>query len=139
MKRAGLHFQVVHPAPPVEQPLTRYIDYNKFAMPHYRIYRMKDSPRQQFRWAPHLSGCASLKPKEYEPRGEVQARTEYEAWQRMRDSEEPLAVGDLLETEDGQLRICKYVGFEPAQWVLPEPKHHVEPENVAQPAESSVS
>ena len=100
---------------------------------------MKDSPRQQFRWAPHLSGCASLKPKEYEPRGEVQARTEYEAWQLMRDSEEPLAVGDLLETEDGQLRICKYVGFEPAQWVLPEPKHHVEPENVAQPAESSVS
>jgi len=100
---------------------------------------MKDSPRQQFRWAPHLSGCASLKPREYEPRGEVQARHEYEAWQLMRDSEEPLAVGDLLETEDGQLRICKYVGFEPAQWVLPEPKHHAESEDAAQPAESSVS
>ena len=57
----------------------------------------------------------------------------------MRDSEEPLAVGDLLETEDGQLRICKYVGFEPAQWVLPEPKHHVQPDSVRQPAESSVS
>jgi hypothetical protein len=108
-------------------------------MPNYRIYRMKDSPRQQFRWAPHLSGCASLKPKEYEPRGEVQARHEYEAWQLMRDSEEPIAVGDLLETEDGQLRICKYVGFEPAQWVLPEPKHHPESENGAQAVESSVS
>jgi hypothetical protein len=105
-------------------------------MPHYRIYRMKDSPRQQFRWAPHLSGCASLKPKDYEPRGEVQALHEYEAWQLLRESEEPLAVGDLLETEDGQLRICKYVGFEPAQWVLPEPKHHAEVENAAQPAES---
>jgi hypothetical protein len=23
------------------------------------------------------------------------------------------------------LRICKYVGFEPAQWVLPEPKPHI--------------
>ena len=67
---------------------------------------MKDSPRQQFRWAPHLSGCASLKPKEYEPRGEVEARHEYDAWERMRDSGEPIAVGDLLETEDGQLRIC---------------------------------
>jgi len=99
---------------------------------------MKDSPRQQFRWAPHLSGCASLKPKEYEPRGEVQARHEYEAWQLLRESEEPIAVGDLLETEDGQLRICKYVGFEPAQWVLPEPKHQVEPD-AAQPAEASVS
>jgi hypothetical protein len=105
-------------------------------MPNYRIYRMKDSPRQQFRWAPHLSGCASLKPKEYEPRGEVQARHEYEAWQLMRDSQEPIAVGDLLETEDGQLRICKYVGFEPAQWVLPEAKHHAEAENATQPAES---
>jgi hypothetical protein len=108
-------------------------------MPHYRIYRMKDSPRQQFRWAPHLSGCAALKPKEYEPRGEVEARHEYEAWQLMRDTGEPIAVGDLLESEDGQLRICKYVGFEPAQWVLPEPKHHAEPETTAGPAESSVS
>ena len=108
-------------------------------MPLYRIYRMKDSPRQQFRLAPHLSGCASLKPKEYEPRGEVQARHEYEAWQLLRESEEPIAVGDILETEDGQLRICKYVGFEPAQWVLPEAKQHVEPELGAQPAESGVS
>jgi hypothetical protein len=40
----------------------------------------------------------------------------------LRESGEPLAVGDLLEAEDGQLRICKYVGFEPAQWVVPEPK-----------------
>jgi len=99
---------------------------------------MKDSPRQQFRWAPHLSGCASLKPREYEARGEVEARHEYEAWQLLRDTVEPIAVGDLLETEDGQLRICKYVGFEPAQWVLPEPKHTAEPEAAAGPSESAV-
>jgi len=37
-------------------------------------------------------------------------------------------IGDLLETEDGQLRICKYVGFEPAQWVVPEPRPQPEPE-----------
>jgi hypothetical protein len=108
-------------------------------MPHYRIYRMKDSPRQQFRWAPHLSGCASLKPKEYEARGEVDALHEYDAWQRMRESEDPLVVGDLLETDDGQLRICKYVGFEPAQWVLPEIKPHIHSDLSAQPIESSVS
>jgi len=106
-------------------------------MPLYRIYRMKDSPRQQFRWAPHLSGCASLKPKDYEPRGEVEARHEYDAWQLLRESE-PITVGDLLETEDGRLRICKYVGFEPAQWVLPEPKHQGEPEPANEPAESTV-
>jgi hypothetical protein len=48
-------------------------------------------------------------------------------------------VGDLLETADGQLRICKYVGFEPAQWVLPEPRHHAEPEPANQTVESTVS
>lgn len=100
---------------------------------------MKDSPRQQFRWAPHVAGCASLKPRDYEPRGEVRAGNEYEAWQSMRESGEPLAVGDLLEGEGGQLRICKYVGFEPAQWVLPEPRHCAESEPAAQPAESPVS
>jgi hypothetical protein len=93
----------------------------------YRIHRMKDVPRQQFRWAPHVAGCASLKPKDYEQRGEVQARSEYDAWQILRESGEPLFIGDLLEAEDGQLRVCKYVGFEPAEWLLPE---------VRQPAET---
>jgi hypothetical protein len=95
-------------------------------MPLFRIYRMKDSPRQQFKWAPHVSGCASVKPKDYEQKGQVEALHEYDAWQHLRESGEALGVGDLLETEDGQLRVCKYVGFEPAQWVIPEPKH-VEP------------
>jgi hypothetical protein len=101
-------------------------------MPLYRIYRMKDSPRQQFRWAPHVSGCASVKPKDYEQRGSVEARNEYDAWQTLTASDDRLSVGDLLETENGQLRLCKYVGFEPAEWVLPEPKHHSEPEPASQ-------
>ena len=50
-------------------------DYNVEAMPLYRIYRMKDSPRQQFRWAPHVSGCASVKPKDYDQHGEIEAFT----------------------------------------------------------------
>jgi hypothetical protein len=56
----------------------------------------------------------------------VDALHEYDAWRALRESGEPLAVGDLLETPDGQLRICKYVGFEPAQWSLPEPKPSAE-------------
>lgn len=52
----------------------------------------------------------------------MEAAHEYDAWRQLRESGEALAVGDLLETEDGQLRVCKYVGFEPAQWILPEPK-----------------
>ena len=80
---------------------------------------MKDNPRQQFRWAPHVSGAANVKPKDYEPAGEVEADNEYAAWALLRDSETPLLVGDLLELEQGQLRICKYVGFDEARWFIP--------------------
>ena len=91
-------------------------------MAMYRVYRMKDAPRQQFRWAPHVAGAASVKAKDYEPDGEVQADSEYDAWSRLRDSERPLAVGDLLENESGALRVCKYVGFESASWLGTESK-----------------
>jgi hypothetical protein len=101
-------------------------------MPLFRIFRMKDSPRQQFRWAPHVSGSATARPKDYEEHGQVDAQNEYDAWRILREQADPLVVGDLLEGEDAQLRICKYVGFEPAQWVLPEQKQHHEP-----PAESA--
>ena len=91
-------------------------------MAMYRVYRMKDAPRQQFRWAPHVAGAASVKAKDYEKDGAVQADSEYDAWIRLRASERPLDVGDLLESESGALRICKYVGFESASWVVPEVK-----------------
>ncbi len=92
-------------------------------MPEYRIYRMKDQPRQQFRWAPHVSGAAITKRKDYEESAEqMDAPTEYIVWERFRGSERPLAVGDVLETESGELRLYKYGGFEPAQWYVPEPK-----------------
>jgi len=102
-------------------------------MPLYRVFRMKDAPRQQFRWAPHISGPANAKPKDFEPRGQVEALHEYDAWRILREEGAPLEVGDVLETEDGQLRICKYVGFEPAQWVIPEVKAHVPGAVVAEP------
>src|SRR4051794_23327646 len=105
-------------------------------MPLFRIYRMKDSPKQQFKWAPHVSGCASLKLKDYEQRGAMEALHEYDAWRLLRESGDPLGVGDLLEGEDGQLRICKYVGFEPAQWIVPEVKQQSEPEPAGQASAS---
>jgi len=100
---------------------------------------MKDSPKQQFRWAPHVTGTASAKPRDYEQRGEVEALHEYDAWRILREDGAPLEVGDLLETVDGQLRICKYVGFEPAQWVLPEPKHPIPPPEAETASPSPVS
>ena len=102
----------------------------------YRVYRMKDLPRQQFRWAPHVSGCASVKPRDYEQRDQIEAAHEYDAWRLLREAGQAMEVGDLLETEGGRLSICKYVGFEPAQWVLPEPKPQGDPEPAGQTAVS---
>ncbi len=101
-------------------PLSPLIHYNERFMPVFRIHRMKDLPRQQFRWAPHVSGAANVKPKDYEVSDEIAAENEYAAWALLRNSERPLGVGDLLELPTGQLRICKYVGFEEARWILPE-------------------
>lgn len=61
-----------------------------------------------------------LKPRDFEPQGEVQASHHYEAWTSLRGSEEALQVGDVLESESGELRICKYVGFEEAKWLVVE-------------------
>jgi hypothetical protein len=92
----------------------------------FHIFRMKDTPRQHFRWAPHTSGVTMLKPKDFEPAGEVEASTAYAAWHLLQSSEQPLQVGDLLESAAGELRIYKYVGFEEAKWVLPEVKPGLE-------------
>jgi hypothetical protein len=99
-------------------------------MPSYRIHRLKENQRQSFRWAPHTSGATDVRPRDYAEDGSVEAPGIYAAWALLRDGEYALKVGDLLETGEGGLHICKYVGFEEARWVLPEAK----PECHAQPA-----
>ena len=89
-------------------------------MPQYRIHRMKDNPRNHFRWAAHTLGAASVKPRDYEPADTVEALSPYAAWAALKEAGQPLMVGDLLEQPDGGLRIYKYVGFEEAGWVAPE-------------------
>ena len=101
-------------------------------MPSYRIHRLKDHLGQQFRSAAHVSGTAAVKPRDYLPgigageaagefSGEtISASSPYAAFFELKDGAAALAPGDLLEDETGALRIFKYVGFEPAQWVLPE-------------------
>jgi hypothetical protein len=89
-------------------------------MPAYRIHRLKETQRQQFRWAPHTAGVTIAKPKDYEPGAAVEAASPYALWLALRDTERPLGVGDLVELE-GELRIFKYIGFEEARWYVPEP------------------
>ena len=93
----------------------------------YRIYRMKESVRQQFRWAPHTIGATLVKPKDYEQIQTIEASGPYAVWMQLKDSETRLQVGDILESDSGELRIYKYVGFEEAQWQVPEAKTTLEP------------
>ena len=98
-------------------------------MPSYRIHRLKEHLQQSFRSAPHVSGAAQVKPRDYEPgpapegiAETIEGPTPYAVFFALRDAGKPLNPGDLLEAEGGALRIYKYVGFEDAQWVFPEPK-----------------
>jgi hypothetical protein len=96
----------------------------------YRIYRMKEQASQQFRWAPHVSGASQVKRKDYDEGGQIEAPNEYAAWQALREGGDPLRVGDLLESSTG-LRLCKYVGFDAAEWIVPEVKTGLESAPVA--------
>ena len=95
-------------------------------MPAYRVHRLRDHLRHQFRFAPHVSGVANVKPRDYEGAGNVEAPSPYAAFFLLKDSASPLELGDLLEAEDQSLRIYKYVGFEEARWIVPEAKAEVE-------------
>jgi len=95
-------------------------------MAAYRVYRMKENVRQQFRWAPHTIGVTAVKPKDYELVHSVEAQGVYAVWMQLKDTGTALQVGDILEVEGGELRIYKYVGFEEAQWIMPEVKSGLE-------------
>jgi hypothetical protein len=99
-------------------------------MPTYRIHRLKEHLRQPFRFAPHVSGTAQVKPRDYGATDTVEAASPYAAFFVLRQADTPLQVGDLLETEAGDLRIFKYVGFEEAAWAVSEPKPLGEPQSV---------
>lgn len=62
-----------------------------------------------------------MKPKDYEKDAVVEAASPYAVWVALRESEKALQVGDLLELENGEIRIFKYIGFEEACWHVPEP------------------
>ena len=66
-------------------------------MPDYQIHRLKETQRQQFRWAPHTPGVTIVKLKDYEAGPVVEAATPYALWLALRESDKAIAVGDLIE------------------------------------------
>jgi len=106
-------------------------------MPTFRIHRLRDYLRQPFRHAPHVSGTATIKPRDYLPGETVQASSPYSLYFELRNSGTPLEPGDVLETETGGLRIFKFVGFEEARWVVPEGQSESQPVPAAPVASSA--
>lgn len=90
-------------------------------MPLFKIHRLRDSQLQLFRWAPHTAGTSQVRRRDYTEASQIEAPGLYAAWAALRDSGQPLRIGDILEDQAGSLRICKYVGLEEAQWAVPEP------------------
>ena len=66
-------------------------------MPAYQIHRLKETQRQQFRWAPHTPGVTIVKLKDYQPGQIVEAATPYALWLSLRESADAILVGDLIE------------------------------------------
>ncbi len=89
-------------------------------MASYRIFRLKEHVRQNFRWTPHLSGPSQVKPRDYEEAFTLEGDSPYAVWATVRDTPRALQVGDVIEVDAFELRIVKYVGFEQAKWLLPE-------------------
>jgi hypothetical protein len=95
-------------------------------MARYRVHRIRETQKENFRWSVHMGGTAIVKAKDYELGEEIEANTPYAAWQDLQMEGTPLSAGDILETlsDDSvpKLQIAKYIGFEPAKWFVPEPK-----------------
>lgn len=109
-------------------------------MPMFRIFRMKDHVRQSFRWAAHTLGLANVKPRDYvEQETPVEALSPYAAWMLCKETDHPLEVGDLLQSESNALYLYKYVGFEEARWVLPEAKPDSAPPPPGEPAATTAA
>ena len=93
----------------------------------YRIHRLKESSQEHFRWTAHTGGLILVKPKDYQPGEEVEAASPYAAWKTLVTERNAIRPGDLLEAiglepDVKGLQICKFIGFEPAQWLVQEAK-----------------
>ena len=77
-----------------------------------------------------------MRAKDYDCSRKVDGVTPYAVWKSLEDTGQDLRPGDLLEIVNpdemtGALYIAKYIGFEPAEWYVPE----VRPETPATPFE----
>ena len=110
-------------------------------MPVYRVLYLKEQAAiDRFRSQPPPEGAATIKPKDYEQVGEMDAPNEYAVWQALQGQSaadrgwRPMGVGDVLEVEGAKPRVCRFVGFDDATWWTFEPRKKASTDEAA-PAE----
>ena len=91
-------------------------------MPSYKVFRLKENLRAHFRQLPHLSGTAPLKLRDYVEGVEVTAGNRYAAWMELKNTNDPLQVGDAMVEDGANVFVVKFVGLEPAEWIVTELK-----------------
>ena len=94
-------------------------------MPRYKLFYLRDSLVQRFRESAPKTKPYGLHAWDYEEAGEVEAPGPYGVWKMLREETEAGArrefgVGDAIESEESDLIVLNYWGFDEAAWRLPE-------------------
>ena len=91
-------------------------------MPLYRILYRLPEHAAKFQEKPPRDPPYLLRESHYEEGLEVEAQTPYELWRKLQeqpeteDSPRAIRVGDAVRTDGGELLVCNFWGFDPAEW-----------------------
>jgi hypothetical protein len=94
-------------------------------MPRYKLFSLRESLVQRFRESAPKPKPYGLQLRDYEEAGEVEAAGPYGAWKQLQEGAEGRAlrqfgVGDAIESEEGDLIVLNYWGFDDAAWCVAE-------------------
>ena len=92
-------------------------------MPRYKFFHLRDSLVEKFRESAPKAKPYSLRARDYEEAGEIDAAGPYGAWKLLQEPERAegegcrgFGVGDALELEPAELVILNHWGFDHAEW-----------------------
>ena len=95
-------------------------------MPRYRILYLRDSQVDRFRSAAPREKPYRLRVMDYDEGEVIEASTPYAVWKQLQEGEglsetkRPFGVGDVLQSDESELLVLNYWGFDEARWRTPE-------------------
>ena len=93
-------------------------------MPRYQVFYLRDTQVQKFRNAAPGEKPYHLRSKDYDEGETIEASTPYALWKKLQEdegtTERPFGVGDVLESDESELLVLNFWGFDKAQWQVAE-------------------